>query len=219
MYVADTKQLWREYAMANGIAHQETNEEGESTLVYNPGYHADHIGAMVVTPAVFDYSTDPPTLITEAVMDERFHVNLRVVGEDVEEEFIRSKRYKPLAEIGTQWVNPEDVSTPQRIWLGGMEYFSENIPDVPIANVSPPILNMTTASLGDLVSVATAGEWTGEPDLITYQWFRDSSPINQAFTSNHTVKLTDIGHTLTCHEIASNESGTVFAVSNECVVT
>ena len=47
MYVADTKQLWREYAMANGIAHQETNEEGEFTLVYNPGFHADHIGPMV----------------------------------------------------------------------------------------------------------------------------------------------------------------------------
>ena len=82
---------------------------------------------------------------------------------------------------------------------------------------------MCTCAARLFVTLAAAptvrSEPPGEPDLITYQWFRDSSPINQAITPNHTVKLTDIGHTLTCHEIASNESGTVFAVSNECVVT
>jgi len=218
MYVADTKDLWREYAIANGIAHSEEDEEGMLTLVYNPGFHADHIGAMVVTPAVFDYSTEPPTLISEAVMDERFHVNLRVIGEEIEGEFIRTKKYKPQAASGTEWVDPDTVSTPQRVWLGGMTYFSEGIPEMVPVNTSPPALDHTTASLGTLVK-CTPGVWSGEPDLITYRWLRDNSPINQAVTPNHTIVIGDIGHTLVCEETAKNEAGTGIALSNQCVVS
>ena len=64
-------------------------------------------------------------------MDDRFHVNLRVVGEDVEESFIRSKKYLPQEMVsveGVEWIDPQLVVTPQRIWLGGMEYFDPNAP-------------------------------------------------------------------------------------------
>ena len=57
MYAAIDKDTWREVAIAQGVAHAETDPEtGMLALVYNEGFHADHIGAI------------PP--------DTRFHVNL-----------------------------------------------------------------------------------------------------------------------------------------------
>jgi hypothetical protein len=222
MYVADTKDLWREYAIANGIAHSETDAEGMMTLVYNEGFSADHIGSMVKTPAEWDNTTDPPTLIKEAVMDDRFHVNLRVVGEKVEDTFVKSKKYRPKSGksgvAGVAWVDPSTVETPQRVWLGGMQYFAENIPDKPV-NTEPPILSHTTAAVGNKVSVMTKGVWTGEIDQILYQWMRDGVKINQAITFTHTVNLQDVDCVLTCVETAKNAAGETSATSNECMVS
>jgi hypothetical protein len=199
MYAAESKDEWREYVLANDIAHSEINpEDGLPMLVYNEGFHADHIGAM-------------PN-------DTRFHVNLRVLGEDVEREFIRSKRYKPLAGSGAKWVDPEEVVTPYQVWLGGMDYFAENIPDLLPQNLVLPVLDHLTASPGDLVSVSP-GTWAGEPDLITYQWMRDGSPINQAITPHHTARLADVGHILTCVETAKNSAGEASVSTNECSVS
>ena len=105
-----------------------------------------------------------------------------------------------------------------QIWLGGMDYFAEDLPDMAPVNTSPPVLSHITAGPGNMVSVMTAGVWLGNPDLITYQWMRDGAPINQAITINHTVRLADVGHTLTCVETAKNEAGQASATSNECVV-
>jgi hypothetical protein len=219
MYVADSKDEWREYAISNGIAHVETDPEGTMTLVYNEGFHADHIGRVMTDPGEYDNSVFPPVEITPPTYDERFHVNLRVIGDEIEEKFIRLKTYKPQVVSGVEWVEPEQVTTPQRVWLGGMIYFSENVPDDLLICTFPPELNFTTAHLGDLVSVMTPGMWTGNPDLITYQWMRDGVPINQAITPNHTVNILDRDHTLTCRETATNSSGTASVLSNECVVT
>jgi len=199
MYAAVDKDTWREVAIAQGVAHVETDEDGMMTLVYNEGYHADHIGTVGA--------------------DTRFHVNLRVLGDDVEREFIRSKRYRPQSASGVEWVDPETVTTPQRIWFGGMDYFAEDLPDAAPVIVSPPVLSHTTAGLGNVVSVMTVGVWTGNPDLVTYQWMRDGAPINQAITINHTVRLADLNKTLTCVETAKNEAGQASATSNACVVT
>jgi hypothetical protein len=198
MYVAETKDLWREYAISNGIAHAEETPEG-LLLVYNPGFHADHIG--------------------QIEDDTRFHVNLRVIGEDIEDKFIRLKTYKPQAITGVSWLEPELVTSAVRVWLGGMVYFTENIPDDLLVCTTPPVLDHVTAGLGNMVRVMTPGVWTDNPDLITYQWMRDGVPINQAITPNHTVNVLDVNHTLTCEETAKNSSGTKSALSNECVVT
>ena len=134
MYAAVDKDTWRQVAIEQGVASAEMDEDGMMTLVYNEGYHADHIGQI------------PP--------DTRFHVNLRVLGDDVEREFIRSKRYRPRTDSGVDWVDPETVTSPQRVWLGGMDYFAENIPDVLPQNLVLPTLDHLTASPGDLVSVS-----------------------------------------------------------------
>jgi hypothetical protein len=217
MYIAETKDTWREYAISNGIAHAEDTPEG-LLLVYNSGFHADHIGRVMTDPGEVDNSVFPPVVITPPTYDERFHVNLRVIGEDVEDKFIRLKTYKPQATAGVMWVEPETVTSPVRVWLGEMVYFSENIPDDLLVCTANPVLNMTEAVLGNLVSIATPGVWVGNPDLITYQWMRDGTPINQAITPNHTVNILDAHHTLTCRETATNSAGSVSATSNPCVV-
>jgi len=221
MYVADTREDWVAYVTTKAIARVAETPEGKEVLGYEPGFHADHIGPVMTDPGEYDNSVFPPIEITPPTFDERYHVNLRVIGEEVEEGFIRSKRYKPqdTSVEGVEWIEPELVTSPVRVWLGGMVYFSENIPDDVLLNTSPPVLNMTTAHLGDLVKVQTPGTWLGTPDLITYQWFRDDVPINQAITPNHTVNVVDVGHTLVCKEIARNSAGDVFALSNACVVS
>jgi hypothetical protein len=217
MYVAETKDLWREYAISNGIAHAEETPEG-LLLVYNSGFHADHIGRVMTDPGEYDHSVFPPIEITPPTYDERFHVNLRVIGDEIEDKFIRNKTYKPQAISGVAWIEPELVTSPVRVWLGEMVYFSENIPDDLLVCTANPVLNMTEAVLGNLVKVITPGVWTGNPDLVTYQWLRDNVPINQAITPNHTVNLLDKNHTLTCRETATNSSGSATVVSNGCVV-
>jgi len=218
MYIADTQDLWREYAISNGIAHSETNAEGSDTLVYSPGFHADHIGKMQLTPGEYDNSGPLPIEITPPTYDERFHVNLRVIGDEIEESFIRNKTYKPQAVSGVEWLEPEAVTSPRRVWLGDMVYFSENIPDHLPENVMLPFINDTSANVGDLIRCAP-GTWAYQPDLITYQWMRDGQPINQAITPNHTANLLDRGHTLTCRETATNSAGSTVALSNGCEVT
>jgi len=198
MYVAETKDAWRQAAIAQGIARAETDPEtGMLTLVYNEGYYADHIGPIG--------------------SDLRFHVNLRVSGDTVEREFIRSKRYKPHSATGTEWVPPEIVTSPYRIWFGGMDYFAEDIPQPEPTVILLPFISMITANLGDLL-VCAPGVWSGNPDLVTYQWLRDGAEINQAITPNHTANLLDRGHTLTCIETAKNEAGSASASSNGVTV-
>lgn len=198
MYAAETKDAWREYAIANDIARAVQTDDG-LLLVYNPGFHADHIGEI------------PP--------DTRWHVNLRVERTAVGNEFVKQKKYKPLSATGVSWIEPETVTTPQRIWLGGMTYFSENIPEDALVNRFPPVLDQETASLGDLVQVATPGVWLGTPELVTYQWLRDGVEINQAITPNHTVNLLDVGHSLECRETAKNATSERSVLSNACVVS
>jgi hypothetical protein len=195
MYVAVSEEAWWEYAIANEIVRVVGDE-----MYFNEGFTADLIGPIDG--------------------DTRFHVNLRVLGDDVEREFIRSKRYRPRAKKKSsraagdiEWVPPEDVASPHRIWLGGMQYFTENIPTVPPVNLALPFISAITAKPGDLLACAP-GMWSGFPDLVTYQWMADGVEINQAITPNHTVRLTDVGHFLTCVETAKNVAGETSASSN-----
>lgn len=125
MYIADTKAIWRDFAIAQGFATAEPapgNPE-QLVMVYKPGFIVDVIGAVMVTPPVYDNSTTPPTLISEAVMDNRFHLNIRITDDYVPIVLARGDGINPPVGPGVIWVDPAAVATPVRVWLGGMDYY------------------------------------------------------------------------------------------------
>lgn len=75
----------------------------------------DEIGPIVITPAVLDEYGD---VVEEAALDLSHHVNLRYCGDD-------NSVAATLAAgaSGVQWIDPSTVSTPARIWAGGMNYW------------------------------------------------------------------------------------------------
>lgn len=81
-----------------------------------PSLLVDEIGPIVITPAVVDADGE---VVEEAVIDLSHHVNLRYLGDD-------SAVATTLAAGGTgiDWIDPGTVSTPARIWAGGMTYWS-----------------------------------------------------------------------------------------------
>lgn len=102
MYKADDKAAWDGYL---------------ATLPEEimPALLVDEIGPIVITPAVLDENGD---VVEEAVLDLSHHVNLRYLGDD-------NSVAATLADgaSGVQWIDPSTVSTPARIWAGGMNYW------------------------------------------------------------------------------------------------
>lgn len=100
------------------------------------GCYIDEIGPVVVTPAVVNPDGD---IITPAVMDDRYHVNVRLTQ-------IAGPRPDPLPEDyvpqghdpavlaqggpGVEWLNPAAVEHPCRIWAGGMSYWTPELKSV-----------------------------------------------------------------------------------------
>lgn len=84
-----------------------------------PSILVDEIGPIVITPAVLDENGD---VVDEAVIDLSHHVNLRYLGND-------NSVAASLAAgaSGVQWIDPDLVSTPARIWAGGMNYWTAPI--------------------------------------------------------------------------------------------
>jgi hypothetical protein len=78
------------------------------------GCYIDEIGPVVVTPAVIG---PDGTIITPAVMDNRYHVNVRLVS-----------GHDPAVLVqggpGVEWIDPATVNNPRRIWAGGMNYYT-----------------------------------------------------------------------------------------------
>lgn len=93
---------------------------------FTPDILTDEIGPIVITPAILDENGE---VITPAVIDNAHHVNIRVLNP-----FIMSTDEEPV-EIdvcatlaaggpGVEWVDPAIVTSPERIWAGGMNYWS-----------------------------------------------------------------------------------------------
>jgi hypothetical protein len=81
------------------------------------------------------------------------------------------------------------------------------------ANTLAPLASGTPA-VGQTLS-CTDGSWTGIPTLAFAQrWLRDSAPIPGATGSTYAVQAADVGHGLACEVTATNEVGSVNAVSN-----
>lgn len=91
----------------------------------------DEIGTIVITPAGLD---DDGAVVEEAVIDDHWHVNVRV-----QRPFIQSDDEEPV-EIdvcavlaaggpGVEWIDPAIVTSPERIWAGGMNYWLPQVSD------------------------------------------------------------------------------------------
>lgn len=110
MFKADDKEAWDAFA--------ETFPDAADILI-------DEIGPIVITPAVIDEQGE---VVEEPVIDLSHHVNVRV-----QRPFIQSDDAEPV-EIdvcavlaaggpGVEWIDPAIVTSPERIWAGGMNYW------------------------------------------------------------------------------------------------
>lgn len=122
MFKATDKAAWDAFALASGL----TVADGDITFVA-PGFSMSEIGAIAIAPPVFDAEGN---LVTPAVMDEHHHVNVRVLTPVVmsdDEPPVEIDVCATLAAggVGVVWLDPSTVSSPSRIWAGGMNYWQQ----------------------------------------------------------------------------------------------
>lgn len=111
MFKATDKAAWDAFALVSGL----TVTDEDVTFVA-PGILISEIGAIATTPPVFDAEGN---MVTPSVMDEHHHVNVRVLSDAVDCEELS------LGGTGVEWIDPATVSSPNRIWAGGMNYFTK----------------------------------------------------------------------------------------------
>ncbi len=120
MYRATDEATWDAYADIVGLT-----ADGMPN-----GCYIDEIGPIVTTPAVIDPETG--NVITPAVVDEHFHVNVRLtqiagpLPDPLPPDYVQ-QGHDPavLAQggPGVEWLDPAIVGNPYRIWAGGMSYW------------------------------------------------------------------------------------------------
>lgn len=82
------------------------------------------------------------------------------------------------------------------------------------ANVQAPQVS-GVPEVGRELSV-TEGEWTGFPEpTITYQWMRDSEPIEDADAATYTLVSGDEGAMISCRVTATNDEGSAYVDAEE----
>lgn len=134
---ADTKDDFDAAALAYGIYRQVTDEEtGVTSNVPNPGVNVSVLGPVVITAGEYD---EEGNVITEPVLDNRYHVNLRLAGESLN--VMDANGLPRWKNMGIAWtvtgtddanpnknevgkvlqkvclIDPDTVATPQRGWL------------------------------------------------------------------------------------------------------
>lgn len=88
----------------------------------------DEIGPIVITPAVLDENGE---IVEEAIINAEHHVNLRVLRpattwvDEQGDTHTSGVDCAVLAQGGTdvEWIDPAIVTSPERIWAGGMNYW------------------------------------------------------------------------------------------------
>lgn len=78
------------------------------------GILVDEIGQILITPPVLDANGN---IITPVVIDEAYHVNVRIISDEVDCSILAN------GAPGVNWINPTTVTSPERIWAGGMNYY------------------------------------------------------------------------------------------------
>lgn len=111
MFKATDKAAWDAFALASGLALQV-----DEAVVPAPGILIDEIGPIVITPAVLDEQGE---IVTPAVIDEAHHVNVRVMSRSIDLAALAA------GGSGVEWIDPAIVTSPERIWAGGMNYFTK----------------------------------------------------------------------------------------------
>lgn len=89
----------------------------------------DEIGPIVITPAVLD---EDGKVVEEAVIDLSHHVNVRVTRPTIESGGEKPVSIDVCAFIAegndnVHWINPNIVTSPERIWAGGMNYWRPEV--------------------------------------------------------------------------------------------
>lgn len=129
MFKADDEVTWDDFIASQSV------EIVKDILI-------DEIGPIVVTPAVIGPDGE---IITPAVIDPLFHVNVRVL----ENPLVFYEADGTVTEVdvcamlaqgapGVEWIDPSLVSTPDRIWAGGMNYWTPTSPQG-MQSVAPTI--------------------------------------------------------------------------------
>jgi hypothetical protein len=122
MYRATDKATWDAYAASKGLT-----ADGMPT-----GCYIDEIGPIVTTPAVI---SEDGTILTPAVMDDRHHVNVRVINLPTITDEEGNVSVLSMADLAAgaanvEWVDPATVDNPRRIWAGGMRYWTPELKSV-----------------------------------------------------------------------------------------
>lgn len=105
MFRADSQAAWTAFAASAGYTR-----DADGAAVPTEGVSIDEIGPVVTTPAVLD---DEGEIITDAVLDQRHHVNVR----------LDCDAPPMISGPGVEWIDPATVTTPARIFAGGMTYW------------------------------------------------------------------------------------------------
>lgn len=134
---ANTQQDFETAALSFGIYREVVDAEANTThLVTNPGVNVSEMGPVVITEGQYDEEGNE---ITAPVMDNRYHVNLRIAGEALK--VIDANGLERWKNMGIAWtqmgtpdntpnkneqavilqnvslIDPETISTPKRVWL------------------------------------------------------------------------------------------------------
>ena len=122
MYKATDKAGWDAYAASVNLT-----VEGMPS-----GCYIDTIGPIVTTPAVIDPETGD--VVTPAVVDNHHHVNVRLtqiagpMPDPVPDGYVQQGHDPEVLTKGgpgVEWIDPETVNSPSRIWAGGMSYYTK----------------------------------------------------------------------------------------------
>lgn len=128
MFKATNKETWDAWASEAGLISPGKEEKGWGEI----RIYIDEIGPIVTTPAEYD---EDMNMITPPVFDNSHHVNVRIMDPGVQtytdlegNEHTYGVDYALLAEggEGVEWIDPAIVTSPERIWAGGMNYW---VPD------------------------------------------------------------------------------------------
>lgn len=132
---ADTKEDFETAAIARKLMVQETLEDGVTTRnVPAEGINIDALGPVVITPAVLDVDGN---VTTPAVMDNRYHANIRIEEPAISAKTDGFENWKQTAidwttygtpdtsvnaqESGLKLANvvlidPDTINSPSRVW-------------------------------------------------------------------------------------------------------
>lgn len=128
---ADNKAAWEAAALSQGLY-----VAGESDPMPAPGVNVDILGPVVLTPGIYDEDHNE---ITAAVMDNRYHVNLRIAEPMLSK--VNSAGFERWKVTAINWtlygvdvaanaaeagkelgsvtlIDPDTISSPSRGWAG-----------------------------------------------------------------------------------------------------